>query len=319
MAEAQAYAQPHQNDEEIHSSWRVWFVALLLALLWHLLCGILHIDWTHPSQPLQVDINQVDPAKLAAIRNQWKNREMTPLLDRNSPKAKDAPKDARFMSDHNIQVEKEQRAKIENVIPQPGRAGPKAEESRPKEEQKPKPEKQNQTVPKLGNLGVPFRLNEKPPVKEEYKESEQAQHGGDDAGDQAIRDRNLPVGSENMLNAQESVYYSFFARLYEEIGPIWQSRIRSTVPSRRLGPGEYLTSVDVVLDSEGNLIAVHQLQSSGVPEFDQAVQDSWRRIGRFPNPPSGLLKNGEVHTGWTFSVQLDQSLNPDYLPPTRSY
>jgi protein TonB len=67
------------------------------------------------------------------------------------------------------------------------------------------------------------------------------------------------------------------------------------------------------------LIAVHQLQSSGVPEFDQAVQDSWRRIGRFPNPPSGLLKNGEVHTGWTFSVQLDQSLNPDYLPPTRSY
>jgi hypothetical protein len=78
--------------------------------------------------------------------------------------------------------------------------------------------------------------------------------------------------------------------------------------------------VDVVFDRDGNLIAVQQLATSGILEFDQAAATARKAIGRFPNPPSGLLnEEGQVHTGWTFTVQLGQGSALEYLPPEQVY
>jgi outer membrane biosynthesis protein TonB len=121
-----------------------------------------------------------------------------------------------------------------------------------------------------------------------------------------------------MLNAQESIYYSFYSRLYESVGPIWQSQIRQV--NRKLPLGEYTTSVEVIFDRQGNLLDVRQIQGSGIVEFDQAVPNSWRRIGNFPNPPSGLLdSNGQVHTGWTFTVNVGNGPGFMLQPPERVY
>jgi hypothetical protein len=133
-------------------------------------------------------------------------------------------------------------------------------------------------------------------------------------------DRNLPEGSENLLNAQESIYYSFYARLYEALAPVWESKIREVSHGVRVQPGDYTTNVDAVLDQQGNLIIVHQLASSSIDAFDRVAQEAWRSVGRFPNPPTGLLNpQGQVHLGFSFTVRISQGLNLESVPPERVY
>jgi outer membrane biosynthesis protein TonB len=305
---------PTASDDP--ASWRVWGVIVALTLLWHLVWLRLPRDWAAPLPPPRIEVQQVDPAKLDAIRRQWKrDREKQLLLnkDKSAPKEKEAPEDARYMSDRNIRVEREQRAKDTNVIPRPGSRQQAQPESPPDGADKPSSSVRRG---RLGNLGVPLRLDAPPTPKSRPR----AAPAVPDGGDQALLDKNLPEGSENLLNAQESVYYSFYARLYETIGPIWQSRVREVPTMRRVRPGEYSTVVDVVFDRDGNLLEIRRIQSSGVLEFDQAVDLSWRKIGRFPNPPHGLLDDsGKVHTGWTFTVTVGAGFNLDYLPPERNY
>jgi len=309
-------------EDEDRSKWRIWILVALLALLIHGVLSLLDIDWHSNPPPMPVEINQVDPQKLAQIRKQWKQDI---LIDKDKSRPSDAtkPKDARYFSDKNINVEKEQRARETNVLPKPGKPGPQAQaqnEPKPKTETQPR----IKDIPDLSSLGVPLNLNQKPrpkPPEETAKnQGTNRTFAGDEGGDQAILDRDLPQGSENMLNAEESVYYSFYSRMYEAIAPIWQSRVREVTPSTRIIPGNYTTVVDVILDRDGNLIGVRQVTGSGVPVLDQAVETSWHKTGHFPNPPKDLLNaQGEIHTGWTFTVQLDQGSGLNYMPPERVY
>ena len=308
------------EDEGDRRGLRKWIVVIILALLCHLLASLYHLNWEAVVQPpMPVDIKTVDPAKLDAIRKQWHDKSI--LIDKGAKAAAEAPKDARYFSDKNIRVEKEQRARETNVLPRPGAPGPMGE-SKPeqKSETKPLPQTLPHTLPNLGNLGVPMHLDRKPPPQEEQPQQGQTQFHGNDGGDQAVLDRNLPQGSENMLNAEESVFYSFYARMYEAIAPVWQSRIREVAGSQRVAAGEYTTQVDVVLDKSGNLIGVRRMHSSGVDAFDKAVDAALAKTGHFPNPPKDLLnESGEVHTGWTFTVSLQQGTGYNFAPPERVY
>ena len=262
--------------------------------------------------PPPVEIQQIDPRKLEAIRKQWRKQSdpQQLLLDKNKslPSEKMAPPNARYFSDRNIRVEKEQRAKQTNVVPKPRtRIGIETAKAPP--------------APRhyqMRKLGIPLHLAPKTPTPPEIET--QGSREESPAADQAIQDKNLPEGGENLLNAQESVYYSFYARLYETIGPIWQGKVRQVPYRRRVQPGDYTTSVDVVLDEQGNLIEVRHVSSSGITEFDSAVDLSWQKVGHFPNPPHGLLDSqGRIHTGWTFTVQVGKGYGIDYLPPERNY
>jgi len=281
------------------SRWR-WALFLLLAILFHFLLMSRKVDWSHSPTAPRVEVQQVDPRKLEAIRKQWKReRSRNILIDKDPSRKKEAeaPRDARYFSDRNIRVEKEQRAKHMSALPAP--------RSQPKE-------RHSKTLPSVGNLGVPLHLSRsKPPAPTQETPS----------GDQGVLERELPEGSENLLNAQESVFYSFYYRLYEAIAPVWHSYIRKTAPPNLLQPGDYSTTVEVIFDSEGNLVEVKTLRSSGIPAFDEAADRAWRRAPRFPNPPRGLLDpaTGKVHTGWTFTVQVGQGFGLNYVPPSRNF
>jgi hypothetical protein len=283
-------------------NWRPWVIALLLALLWHALFLLPRIPWSLPSSHPRVDVHTIDPKKLEAIRKKWRDQQL--LLDKSkAPSEAVAPKDARYFSDKNRTVEKEQRAKETTLMPKPGShaAKPKADHTHP--------------LPKIGNLGIPLP-KPLPPSDDAAGRAAENQPSG---GEQYVKDPNLPEGSENLLNSQESVFYSFYARLYEAIAPIWQSRLHE-IPPRKILEGDYTTVVDVVFDREGGLIEVQRNHGSGIEEFDQAVQDAWHRVGRFPNPPQGLLDaQGQVHTGWSFTVRIKGGFPLDFLPPERSY
>ena len=326
-----------------------WIIFLFVALVWHVALFSLQVHFPRIAAPSRVEVSRIDPRQLEAIRRKWNERskraqnQQKPILlnkDKSIPNEANAPDNARYMSDRNHTVQKETRARQTDVLPKPGTPG----RSRPTEEaranpvpvppealvQRPKPPEKTlrKNLGKLGNLGLPFRLAETTPRPRRESAASVPRspsipgypRAGQAGSEQYIQDKNLPDGSENMLNTEQSVYYSFYARLYEAIGPVWQSQIREVPYRRTVQQGDYQTQVDAIFDGEGNLLSVEQSQSSGIAEFDAAVQNAWRRLGRFPNPPKALLNaQGEVHTGWTFTVQVGAGFNLDSMPPERTY
>lgn len=305
--------------------WKHWAIPLLLALLFHILLISMHWDWLSPmtSPAPRVEVQNITPDQLAQIKKKWREKSLLLDKDKNRPKDQKVPDDARYFSDRNNRVEKEQRARQRQVIPKPG--GPAEQPTKTH----PKPQPKNNTdsaknFPKLENLGIPFHFDQ---VKNKSTFEHDPTHAFEhlqqpmqQGGDQAILDKNLPEGSENVLNSQESIYYSFYARLYQAIAPIWQSHIRNIPYTQHILTGEYSTIVDITLDKEGNLKGIHHLYNSGITAFDDAVDSSWKKIQRFPNPPPALLNTeGEIHIGWTFTVQVDEHFGMQYAPPVRRY
>ena len=299
--------QPAKTKQVTRPIPRHLWILLVVAVVHWLLLQLKTPVFNAP-RPAPVSVEMVDPTKLEAIRNQWKQKDRALLLSDPStpkdPKAQ-APKDARFESDRNRSVERETRAAVTDVLPRAGQSGSKPE-------RRAAPERA--ALPSLSKLGVPILKpgRQKPPVDETLPTPGQA------GASQAILDRSIPLGSENVLNSVESVYYSFYSRLYEAVGPVWKSRVREIVWSRRWPAGEYLTQVELVLDTSGGFRDVRILRSSGIQEFDQAVIESWKRIQRFPNPPQGLRKpDGTVRSGWSFAVDLTSQ--PVFGSPERRY
>lgn len=245
---------------------------------------LINLFWKPRSSP-RVELQMIDFKKLDAIKKQWKmNRAQKLLIDPSPSQPSDPhpPQNAEYFSQKNIRVKQQQRAQahIERTSPFP-----------------------KKKIPSLGNLGVPLLQNS---------------YTGQTR--QNILDRELPEGSENLLNAQESIYYSFYQRLYSAIAPLWQTIVRETELEHSIQPGEYSTTVDVVFDAEGNLVKINILQRSGIQAFDQAVQLSWRKVHSFPNPPKALLDpERRVHTGWTFVVRVGPHFDLNYIPPARNY
>jgi hypothetical protein len=277
---------------------RKWIIAVLLALLLHFLVLLYQAQWLTLPKRASVEVQQIDPAKLEAIRKQWSKSLL--LKPNKAAETKDAPDDARYFSDRNTRVDKEQRARISDVMPKAGKTGQEAK----KEMAHPVP---------LSNLGVPMKFA-LAPITQPAPQSER----GENAADQSILDKNLTEGNQNLLNTQESVYYSFYARIYEAIGPVWQSMVRNHKYQSKVTPGDYTTQVTVVLNKEGQLVNIIRDQSSGINEIDMIVEEAWKKIRNFPNPPSGLVsQDGLVAMKWTFRLAINTSYGIDYLPPER--
>ncbi|HUP56978.1 MAG TPA: TonB C-terminal domain-containing protein [Bdellovibrionota bacterium] len=296
---------------------RPWAIAVLIALLWHVAWLMPRVPWTRIAPPARVDVQPIDPSKLEAIRRTWDRRQKQLLLDKDPSRASEAepPPDARYFSNKNRRVEREQRARDSAVLPKPGSPQPPSTSEAGKARRK----QGRKSLPALGALGVPMP----PPLPEKSEDGESAGEAARPrsapGGEQFVKDPEVPEGSENLLNSQESVYYSFYSRLYEAIAPIWQSRLRE-IPPKSVLQGDYTTVVDVIFDRSGSIVAIQRNQPSGVEEFDQAVDDAWRRVGRFPNPPQGLLDSqGQVHTGWSFTVRIQGGMPFEILPPERNY
>jgi len=301
----------------MHSSLRERPVILflLLTILWHVV--LFSLPWERwfsyfKSYELakNIQIQPLSTEQLQSIKNRWKTKKLLLAKPDDSASLSEPPKDARFISDKNKSVEKEQIAKQTQVIPKPG-----SESMAPTIKKQETQKSTAQPLPQLSQLGVPLFKNE--PKQKVEQESIQPEEEG---GDQALLEKDLPQGSENLLSSEQSVFYSFYSRLYQAVGPVWQSRIRQVPYSRRIPSGEYVTQVEVLLDRGGRLVDIRYIKSSGITDFDQAVDSAWKRIGKFPNPPSGLIESdGLVHTGWTFTVNVGSNFNVDYLPPERNY
>lgn len=322
-----------ENDSAIHKSLELyvsetapsptekrsllrWFILAAIALALHGLALYLSPQWLRPAPPPPIEITQVDPSKLAAMKNKWKQRGFLVAKDPSKPKVdQPEPKNARYESDRNQSVEKEMRGKNSDVVPNTsGSPEGKAAQERTKSVEAARLKKiPLSALSNFQGLPMPAAGSQNEP------EPELKRGRAGPTADQNLNE-NLPEGAEAMLNTVESVYYTFYARIYDQIGPLWQSHVRALISRKRFAVGGYLTQVDVVFDANGNYQQTHILNSCGVQEFDHAIITAWAKIPRFPNPPQSLIQpDGKIHMGWSFNVTLDEGMQWQYQPPERQY
>ena len=298
-----------------------WIAAALLTALVHIL--LFCVPWSdlfnlsrHTSPP-PIAVQNIDARTMEKIRKHWEGKL---LISKNDPSDDQIPppKDARYISDRNRNVEREQRARDSKVMPedQPGNEMPNVEHA-----SKSQGAESPQTKPDLSRLGVPMKLD-RPQKKTQGQESpdnvalRENRHGGD----QSLDEDELPVGAENMLNSRESVFYSYYSRLYQATGPVWESMIRSAMSEVSPPAGEYITSLVVRFDARGQLLGIEVVRESGVPLFDRVAEASWRKIDRFPNPPRELLNAaGQIDLPWGYRVSISKDFNYSITPPRRRY
>ncbi len=263
----------------------------------------------------RTQIQQMSAADVAKLRERIQSSQKDKkLLLSKEPDEKIQPEDPRFqdiqtLSNRNRRVEKETRALNPTStlpLPRTGNGG------------------------NLSKLGVPLpginapvpqgKSSQRSKVGARQKSPSKSGSEGSPGSEQAILDDAIPTSAENLLNTRSSKFYSFYARIHQAIGPLWESRAREVTRSSKLSPKDYITRVEIILDRGGILQGVRIFESAGIQAFDRAVTESWKRVGRFPNPPAELLeKDGYLHMGWTFTFRLQNGVGWQALPPQRGF
>jgi TonB family protein len=311
---------------------KIWWIAALLALAAHLLFFALPKTWFFPtdsrSRPA-MPVAPISPQALEQLRKkiQQQSEPKSILLSPDSDKPKTEqppPPKASAISDRNRTVVREQLARVTDVMPKPGAVAQAPQRPvQPKDPVRDQARK-NESPSPLAKFGAPISLKPNRPSPESPSERSEARFQNQSPGaQQSFRDRRLPLGGENLLNTQESVYYSFYSRLYQSVAPNWQSMIREVPNSvsrpQMISQGEYTSVVEVILSPDGSLEQVVVQRSSGIPEFDRAAQTVWSRLKKFPNPPQGLREpDGRVRTQWSFTVTIGDGARWQFEDPARA-
>lgn len=119
----------------------------------------------------------------------------------------------------------------------------------------------------------------------------------------------VPLGDMTKLNTVEYKYYGFYHRIKQKLEQYWGNSIQEKAKrlwktGRRLASSENrITSLQITIDDKGNIVRINVKGSSGVQELDDAAIESFNKAGPFPNPPSGMMKNGLAVIEWGFVVK----------------
>lgn len=119
----------------------------------------------------------------------------------------------------------------------------------------------------------------------------------------------VALGDFTHLNTVEYKFYGFYHRIRQKLEQFWGKSIQEKAEAifrsgRRLPAGQDLvTSLQITLNSKGEIIGVKILGASGVRELDDAAVESFNQAGPFPNPPKELVVNGKATIQWGFVVK----------------
>lgn len=279
--------------------WRRLGIASLVVLALHLIffgfiAPHLELDRGHETP---TEVVQISQQELSRLKEQMKRKqELAPLLKdevHERFRSKEAPKDADMMAPFNQVVPKQQIAGAQRDAPQQGGGNAGAKTSTPEKKLD------------LAKLGLGSKVA--PPPKPEQSEATGA--AGPQGPPGTFRpvgreDKNIEKGEQNLLNAVESAYYSFFVRLEDPIVRNWffllknhDGQLRQEMAARKLNVGSsVLVVIEFAIDRNGNFVKLDVAQSSGVPIFDWLTREAIKKLGSIPNPPPGLFENQQYFT-----------------------
>jgi TonB family protein len=116
-------------------------------------------------------------------------------------------------------------------------------------------------------------------------------------------------GEGTFLNTFAFKYAIFYNRVKRDVANRWHPMVelRRRDPTGNIyGHRNRKTVLDIILDKEGRVLSATVRSSCGVDFLDKEAINSFRRVRQFPNPPSGLIKDGRVRFNFGFEVSFNR-------------
>lgn len=331
------------EDKNQDKTTRRFFIVFVLSLILHVCFFIVKWESNSSSVAMRDDLievsvgdiekykEQIAAAKAKAIN---RNSEKKQVVNNELHGREEAPTDSKFLGEKNqvydrqttaakIDVfnkaglgEKTATAKIDGA--KPSGAVAKAESSSLNKDVigtgKTKPKKIS-----LNDLAFNAKdsMNVDEQEKRAFKDINAGKLQGIKNGDAHSRGlasnndyiQNLALGDFTHLNTTEFKYYGFYHRIRQKLEQFWGDSIREKAKNlyaqgRRVASNDDLvTTLLVSINGKGEITSVKMMGTSGVKELDDAAVESFNKAGPFPNPPSGMIKDGVATIEWGFVVK----------------
>lgn len=218
---------------------------------------------------------------------------------------------AKYLSETNNQVDRETKAREVAAFNIGGLGNAKVDIKKQGSNSKQK-NKRKLSKSKLGRISFEdFAVAENSPLEQDQNLVKGTKTGAKNSRGIASSNDHLEevkLGDITNLNTVEYKYYGFYFRIKQQLEQHWGATLREKMEAlyrqNRRGPAgeKFLTNVRVVLDGKGKIVNVQVQGTSGVKELDDAAVESFNKAGPFPNPPTGLVKNGRANIDWGFAV-----------------
>jgi hypothetical protein len=116
-------------------------------------------------------------------------------------------------------------------------------------------------------------------------------------------------GGFTSLNTDQFMYYTFYARINEQIRNRWVMNLQNfaagvgPIEINRLSGREQVTELEVLLDKDGNYLKTIFHRNSENPNLDAAAAVAIQNASPFLNPPSEIVaEDGKIHLYYQFHV-----------------
>lgn len=308
-----ATARPSQTQKKIVQ------YALAMSLFLH--ASVMVVKW----QPQILDaaksvqekvtkIRLVEPEELvkqAQERTKLKTDVKRQIVTTEKSELDVAPVPTRFLSEKTQVVDRQTTAKHIGQFKEAGKGTKNGSEVAQKKVSKAQNVAKNTKVSlaALGQVKIPKSVA--PKVEKRELASLGIQNGREGMAGYARNNdyvEDVPLGDMTKLNTVEFKYYGFYHRIKQRLEQHWGRSLQEkaeTMAKRGRAPAsaDRITALSITLDTKGRIVDIELRSSSGVSEFDEAAIDSFNKAGPFPNPPQGMMVNGQAKIEWGFVVK----------------
>lgn len=121
----------------------------------------------------------------------------------------------------------------------------------------------------------------------------------------------VQIGDFTALNTDRFIFYTYYARIEEQIRHRWVRYVRAAIfggGDLPEGASDLMTNLEIVLDREGEFVRAIIHEGSGSKDVDAAPILAFREARRIPHPPREMVKDDGT-------IRLFYSFHVDRLPP----
>lgn len=295
---------------------RSLYVLIAAVLFIHTITLIVQIkdkfeisQWDRPASKV-IKLKLVEEAikDMASIKNKKQ------IVQSEDAPTREKPKEAAFLSDKDRQFDRQTMARKVDIfknVAQGDASHNQVAEQKKSVKSKSKPSLKNLKFSDIGiapNEPIAETIQRNPShVAKQGIKSGDPKHQGLSSTNDYVEE--VKLGDFTHLNTVEYKFYGFFHRIRQKLEQFWGNSIQEKAANlfragRRLPASENLiTSLQVTLNENGEIIHVKIVGESGVKELDDAAIESFNQAGPFPNPPKDLLVNGKAVIEWGFVVK----------------
>jgi len=119
----------------------------------------------------------------------------------------------------------------------------------------------------------------------------------------------VKMGGFTSLNTDQFVFYTFYSRTNEQVGPRWIFNLRtyandlSRASLKSVSRKERITQIEILLDKNGKYLDTIVHQKSGIAGLDEAAINAFKQASPFLNPPEEMVQSdGNIHLHYSFHI-----------------